>query len=95
MGTTRSKGKDKGATGGSLPDDAVVDVRKSAGTARTLMRALTLNHPMTGPSVNVLLSEVSRVLMVSSASKPGKGKSFTKSHVSKTHFSKTQARHYS
>jgi hypothetical protein len=84
MGTTRSKGNDKGASGGTLPDDAVVEVKMTAATARTLMRALTLNQPMTGPSVNILLAEVSRVMMMSSTSKSGKSKSFSKSLVSKT-----------
>ena len=84
MGTMGLTAKGKGATGGTLPDSAIVEVGMTASTARTLMRALTLNEPMTGPSVNVLLSEISRVLMVSSTSKPGKGKSLSKTFVSKT-----------
>jgi hypothetical protein len=90
MGTIGSNAVGKGATGGTLPDSAVVEVGMTVATARILLRALTLNEPMSGPSVDLLLTEVSRVMMVSSTSKFGKGKSVAKSLASKT-----QTRQYS
>jgi hypothetical protein len=82
MGANGSK--DKGTVVGTLPDSAIVEVETTVETARELIKALTLNEAMTGPLVNPLLSELSRVLMVAGTPKSGKGKVVGKNPVTKT-----------
>jgi len=81
MGSTGSKvptggkgaGKTKGGSGGSLPGDTQVQVDMTADTARALLRALTLNLPLQGLAANLLIVELSRVLL-STGPKNGKSK---------------------
>ena len=93
MGATGSKvppggkgsgksGKGKGSGTGTLPGGTLVQVTMTAQTARDLLRALTLNVALTGTSANVLISEISPVLL-SATPKNGKTKSGTKNPVGK------------
>ena len=74
MGTSGSKiptggkgsgktGKGKGGGSGNLPGGTQVQITMTAQVARDLLRALTLNQALTGPSANVLITEISRVLL--------------------------------
>jgi hypothetical protein len=71
MGATGTKDKGKGIVAGWLPDSAVVEVAMTVETARELIKALTLEQPFAGPHSNSLLSELSRVLMISGDPKLG------------------------
>jgi len=84
MGATGSKTPDKGPLpvdkgngggdpGGNGSSDSVVQVNMTVSIARKLLRALTLNESLTGPDANVLIAELSRVLLTATTGKTGKG----------------------
>jgi hypothetical protein len=84
MGAAGTKDKGKGVMAGWLPDSAVVEVTMTVETARELIKALTLEQPFAGPNSNSLLSELSRVLMITGDPKLGDVKYGGKQQLTKT-----------
>ena len=78
MGASAPKTGKNGASG-YLSDTDLVQVGMTAGAAKELLQALTLKQPLMGPSLNRLLTALSRALLAASSSTAGKGKGKSKS----------------